>query len=207
MNYKYAIVITGGIAVGKSTVKSLLSLYGFACIDADSISHSILDSSYKDISNLFGKKYIKIYSKSSNTPNVPYVDRKSLGEMIFKDKEKRHILEELIHPRVQEQIQKLAQIQENKKFNYFIDIPLFFERKNYNIKNSLVVYTPKDIQIKRLQLRDKFDYNQALSRIEAQIDIEKKKKLATYVIDNSKDLKYLQNECEIFAKKIEKLNI
>jgi dephospho-CoA kinase len=202
MSYKYAIVITGGIAVGKSTVKNLLSLEGFSCIDADSIAHNILDENYQQISSLFGDKYIKRHSKISCVENEFYVDRKSLGEMIFADKEKRQILENFIHPHIKRKIEQLAQKEEKKKFPYFIDIPLFFEKRNYNINKILVVYTPKDIQIQRLQKRDNFEYKEALSRIESQMDIEEKKQLATYIVDNSKDLKYLQKQCEIFVNKI-----
>jgi len=41
-----------------------------------------------------------------------------------------------------------------------------------------------------------------LRRIESQMDIEEKKKRATWVIDNSGDLKHLQDECERFVETI-----
>ncbi|VAY86392.1 Dephospho-CoA kinase [hydrothermal vent metagenome] len=192
MEYKYAIVITGGIAVGKSTVKNLLYLHGYRCIDADVIAHKILDSSYIDIANMFGKKYI-IENK---------VDRKELGKLIFSNKEKKQILEEYIHPKIQQEIQQLASKEEQRKFTYFIDIPLFFETKKYDIKKSLVIYAPKHIQLERLMLRDNINKNEALSKINAQMDMEQKLKLGTYVIDNSKDFKHLQIECDIFLEKI-----
>ncbi len=42
--------------------------------------------------------------------------------------------------------------------------------------------------------RDNLSEFEAQSKINSQIDIEKKRKLATYLIDNSKDLKNLQKE-------------
>ena len=105
MQYNYAIVITGGIAVGKSTLKNLLSLEGFVCIDADSIAHSILDQNYKQISSLFGEQYIKRHSSLSNMQNNYFVDRKSLGELVFANKDKRIMLEELIHPQIKKEIE------------------------------------------------------------------------------------------------------
>ena len=48
MAFKYAIALTGGIATGKSTVASLLALNGMRVIDADSISHKILDELYEE---------------------------------------------------------------------------------------------------------------------------------------------------------------
>ena len=41
-------------------------------------------------------------------------------------------------------------------------------------------------------------------KISNQMDIEEKKSLGTYIIDNSKDLKHLQQEIEVFLENIEK---
>ena len=67
------------------------------------------------------------------------------------------------------------------------------------------MYTPKEIQIERLQKRDKCDEATALSRINNQMDIEEKKRLSMYVIDNSKDLKYLTSEVERVKNEILKI--
>ena len=195
MAFKYAIALTGGIATGKSTVASLLKLHGFRIIDADEIAHKILDSLADEIKNLFGDKYIKDNK----------VDRKKLGELIFSNKDKKKVLEELLHPKIKEKITNESIKQDSFSFPYFIDIPLFFENKNYPIKNSVVVYAPKDLQLKRILKRDNLTKENALKRINSQIDIEKKKKLATWVIDNSKDLKYLQNEVEKIVEIVKNL--
>jgi len=79
---------------------------------------------------------------------------------------------------------------------YFVDIPLFFENERYPIRRHLVVYTPKEQQLERLMQRDRYNEEDALMRIETQIDIEEKRKHATYVIDNSGDLHQLIDECE-----------
>lgn len=67
---------------------------------------------------------------------------------------------------------------------------------HYPIPRSLVVYTPKDLQVQRLMKRDNISEEEALLKISNQWDIEKKKELAHMVIDNSKDLKNLQREVE-----------
>ena len=67
---------------------------------------------------------------------------------------------------------------------------------HYPIPKSLVIYTPKDIQIQRLMKRDNIDENEAKLKISNQMDIEEKKKLADMVIDNSQNLKHLQAEVE-----------
>ena len=59
MAFKYAIALTGGIATGKSTVASLLALNGMRVIDADKISHEILDNSISWIKEEFGEEFVK----------------------------------------------------------------------------------------------------------------------------------------------------
>jgi len=190
--FKNAIVLTGGIASGKSTVANLFMLHGFLTIDADKVAHILLDKHSNTIADLFGDKYV-LNNK---------VQRKELGNLIFNDKKQKQKLEQFIHPLIKEQIIKDAKLFEQNNKPYLIDIPLFFENKNYNIIQSIVVYTSKEIQLKRLISRDKCTYDEALMKINNQMDIEKKKLLSTFVIDNNTTLKNLQNEVERIKKEL-----
>ncbi|WP_200762937.1 dephospho-CoA kinase [Nitrosophilus alvini] len=192
--FKYAIALTGGIASGKSTVSSLLKLYGFSVIDADKIAHEVLDTQKDKIAEIFGSEYIK----------EGRVDRKALGKLIFSDKEAKKKLENLLHPIIRKRIEEESRKLERFKIPYFIDIPLFYETKAYPIKETVVVYAPAEQQIKRLVEREGYTPEEAKKRVDAQIDIEEKKRRADYVIDNSKDLKHLQKECEEFIKTIKR---
>jgi dephospho-CoA kinase len=184
--FKNGIVLTGGIATGKSTVSALMQLFGFRVIDADKIAHKILDEEIDSIRKHFGKEYI-IDNR---------VDRKKLGKLVFANRAKRLELESILHPKIKEQIIYEAKKQESFNKPYFIDIPLFFEREGvYDIKKVLVVYAPKDIQLQRLIKREGFSKEEAMQRIDTQLPIDTKKQKATYLIDNSKDLAHLQNEC------------
>ena len=190
---KNAIVLTGGIASGKSTVSALMQLFGFRVIDADKIAHGVLDDSSSEIAKLFGKEYI-VESK---------VDRKRLGSLIFGSKDKRLQLESIMHPKIREKILIEAKKQESFNKPYLIDIPLFFEREGaYNIDKVIVVYTPKEIQLDRLIKREGLSKEEAKQRVEAQLPIDSKRDRATYLIDNSKNLTHLQNECERVKKEI-----
>ncbi len=192
MAYEYAIALTGGIATGKSTVASLMGLNGMRIIDADTISHEILDASSEWVRETFGEEYL----------SVQKVDRKKLGMLIFSDPHAKKILEDFLHPKIKAEIEKRSEAQDKFKFPYLIDIPLFFEKGSYPIKESVVVYTPKEIQLERFMKRNGYSREESLRRIESQMDIEEKKKRATWVIDNSKDLKHLQRECENFVETI-----
>lgn len=190
--FKNAIALTGGISTGKSTVCNLFKLHGFLIIDADEIAHKLLDENSSKIAKMFGEQYVQNRK----------VLRKELGKIIFSNEENKLKLEALLHPLIKEEIVKKSRLFENQNKPYFIDIPLFFEKMNYAIPRSLVVYTPKQLQVQRLMKRDSIDEEEALLKIHNQWDIEKKKKLANMVIDNSKDLKNLQNEVEKVIKEI-----
>lgn len=192
MAFEYAIVLTGGIATGKSTVASLLGLNGMRVIDADGISHEILDASSEWVRENFGAEFV----------NGSKVDRAKLGNLVFSNIEAKKKLEAFLHPKIRAEIELRSIKQDSFKFPYLIDIPLFFENEAYDIKESVVVYTPSDIQLERFMKRNGYSKGESLKRINSQMSIEEKKKRATWVIDNSKDLKHLQQECEEFVNKI-----
>ncbi len=194
MAFEYAIALTGGIATGKSTVASLLALNGMRVIDADTISHEILDASLSWVKDVFGDEYI----------NGSKVDRTKLGSLVFSDEKSKKILEEYLHPKIRQEIEKRSIKQDGFKFPYLIDIPLFFENGAYNIKESVVVYTPKEIQLERFMKRNGYSEEESLKRIASQMPIDEKKAKATWVIDNSQNLKHLQQEVEEFVEKIKK---
>lgn len=190
--FKHAIALTGGIATGKSTVCNLLKLHGFLTIDADKIAHKLLDMYNGEIAHMFGAKFVENGK----------VLRKELGKIIFSNEKEKLKLEAFIHPLIKDEIIKEAAIFEKQKKPYFIDIPLFFEKMHYPIPKSLVIYTPKELQVQRLMQRDGITDKEAKIKISNQMDIEEKKYLADLVIDNSSNLKNLQKEVERIIKEI-----
>jgi len=178
--FKNAIVLTGGIGTGKSTVASFLKLYGYKIIDADEISKQVFEKKKEKIKEIFGT-----------------TDRKSLRKIVFNNKEKLKILENLILPDVKEEVLRKAKKLEKYNVPYFVDLPLYFEKQNYpEFSKVLVVYAPRDIQIQRVMKRDNANEDDVKAILKNQIDIEEKKKMANFIIDNSKDLKHLQKEIE-----------
>jgi len=184
VSFDHAIALTGGIATGKSTVASMLADDGFAVIDADRISHQILDEQSERVGEMFGTQLIQEGA----------IDRKALGAIVFADEHKRRELERLLHPLIQKEIERQSDELERLGKLYFVDIPLFYERGAYAIDRVLVVYAPRELQIKRMMLRDGLTRTQATQRLDAQIDIESKKSQATHLIDNSSDLDHLYSE-------------
>jgi dephospho-CoA kinase len=192
MAYEHAIVLTGGIATGKSTVSALLKEQGFDIIDADIISKSILPLHIEEVEQLFGKNVV-INGK---------IDRKALGSLIFNSKTEREKLNAFLHPLIREEIFRQSEILEQKQKPYIIDIPLYFESDGYDCKVIVVVYAPIEVQRKRLMIRENFTKEEAQKRIDAQISIEDKRIRADFLINNSFDRKFLNEEIEKFIKYI-----
>jgi len=186
MAFSYAVALTGGIATGKSSVARMFEADGFRVIDADQIAHAILDEQAEEIARMFGDAML-VSGK---------VDRKRLGAHVFADPLERKRLEKLLHPLIFARIEAFSDAEDVKKKPYIVDIPLFFEGGRYPIAKSLVVYTPVAQQIERAMARDGLSREAVLERIAAQIDIEEKRYMADYLIDNSKDQTQLRVEYE-----------
>lgn len=190
MAYEHAIVLTGSIGTGKSTVSSMLQHHGFEVIDADKISKEILPLHVEEVRALFGENVIV----------DGRIDRKALGEIIFNDKNEREKLNALMRPLIREEIFRRSELLEVKQKPYIIDIPLYYESEGYDCKLVVVVYSPVEVQRKRLMVRENFTKEEAQKRIDAQINIEEKKILADFLINNSFDMKFLESEIEKFIK-------
>lgn len=220
MKFKHAIVITGSIGSGKSAVCELLRDRGFEIIDADRISHCVLDRCAAQVAEIFGAQYVA--QKDAQAENLgshaefnarsdeeissatcASVDRKKLGELVFKNPAELAKLEALLHPKITAEILSQARALDAKGKLYFVDIPLFFEGKRYEFFDKVaVVYAPKDTLIARVMKRNGLSYDAAKRRVELQADIEQKRAMADFVIDNGGDLFALETAVERFLKEL-----
>ena len=190
-----AYVITGSIASGKSTVVNLLKERGFSVIDADLIAHEQLEICKCEIVKAFGEQILDETGK---------IDRKKLGDTVFNEPKKLKNLEQILHPKIKAEIFFKASQLERLGQVYFVDIPLFFEKKERygEFKNVAVIYAPKELLLSRLMSRNGLNLKDAKARVELQMDIEKKRKMAKFIIDNSSDRENLKLELEKFLKQI-----
>ncbi|WP_456431350.1 dephospho-CoA kinase [Nitratifractor sp.] len=191
--FERAVALTGGIATGKSTAAVILSMLGFRIIDADTIAHRMLELHTPEIVREFGEGILD---------ETGAIERKRLGAIVFGDPEARARLEAILHPPIREEIERESLRQERLGKPYLIDIPLFYETGHYPIERVTVVYAPRQTQLERLIKRDGLSQEEALRRLEAQLDIETKRSRADWVIDNSGDLRQLQRECERIQEEI-----
>ena len=198
---KVVIGLTGGIGTGKSTVSQILKEKDFPVIDLDIISHEVIKFPMvmeKIIEN-FGKEVLEY----NNTGNW-IISREKLGRVIFGNREKRLILNSIMHPEILRIMRE--KILECKKENkiIFVEIQLLFEvqwEKEFDY--ILLVSTEKETQIKRILARDKRSKEEALSIINSQMPLDEKKKRSDYVIENDGNIQDLERKIDGFLKKIE----
>ena len=194
-NFPNAYVITGSIASGKSTVVNLLKERGFSVIDADVIAHEQLEICKGEIVEVFDEQILDETGR---------IDRKKLGAIVFNEPKKLKNLEQILHPKIKAEIFFKASQLERLGEIYFVDIPLFFEKKERysEFKNIAVIYAPKELLLSRLMSRNALSLEEAKARVELQIDTEQKKKMAKFIIDNSSDMENLKLELEKFLGQI-----
>ncbi|MSN97143.1 dephospho-CoA kinase [Campylobacter sp. FMV-PI01] len=196
-DFKFGIVITGGIGSGKSSVSDILLDLQYKVIDADTISHKMLDQSTDEIYEEFGKDFIEDGK----------ISRKKLGEFVFQDRDRLKKLEKILHPKIRSEIYSQATILESFKKTYFVDIPLFFESSEYKeFKKILLIYAKKNEIIKRVMARNSLTKNEVLVRINSQIKLEEKKKKATFVIENTGTKCDLKDKVIKFLTKIKDID-
>ncbi|MBZ4662331.1 MAG: dephospho-CoA kinase [Caloramator sp.] len=185
--------LTGGIASGKSTVSNYLILRGLDVIDADLISREIYqigEKAYRIVVDEFGKDILN---------EDLTINRKKLAQIVFSNNDQLKKLNEITHPIIYEKIKKrVDEVCKMNKRVCIIDAALLFESNWYKICDiKWLVYVDKITQIKRLIERDKISEEDAVKRINAQMPIEEKIKLADFIINNSRELRYTYEQVDI----------
>ena len=173
--------LTGGIATGKSTVKSRLIALNIPVIDADQISHELTQVNglgYKQIVSQFGNEILN--------PDQT-LHRKKLGEIVFNDKQKLLQLEQILHPLIQAEVKARRADHQSKGHKIcFYDVPLLFEKNlGAQFDKIVLVYAPITTQVNRIMLRDGLDHIQALARINNQLPMAAKIQKSHLCLDNS----------------------
>ena len=176
--------ITGGIASGKTIIGNFLfQAKKWPILDADLYAHKALSADSPISEKVLLRYGDKIIQKSSKNNQI--INRKVLAKIIFQNDVEKKWLEEAIHPfvnkRFEEELEKLK-----SNSIVILIIPLLFE-KNYTGLCSEICYIdcPRDMQLQRLQSRDKLSLEEANQRIDAQWDNAFKKKFSDHIITNA----------------------
>ncbi|BBD89784.1 MULTISPECIES: dephospho-CoA kinase [Staphylococcus] len=174
--------LTGGIATGKSTVSELLTAYDFKVVDADLASREAVKKGSKGLEQIKEKFGPEAIDENGE------MNRKYMGELVFKHPEQRLELNKIVHPIVREIMENEKNRYLNEGYHVIMDIPLLYENDLQDTVDEVwVVYTSESIQIERLMERNNLSQEDAKARVYSQISIDKKSRMADHVIDNLGD--------------------
>jgi dephospho-CoA kinase len=192
------IVLTGGIASGKTAVSDCFARLGVPVIDTDLIARELVERgqpALDRITDVFGDDFLT---------SAGQLDRQKMRQTIFSDPDQKSRLEAILHPLIAEEV-----IRRVKKLNSpycILVIPLYAQSSAYSwIDRVLVVDVEEEVQIERVMARDNISRNQAKSILSAQTNRQDRLALADDVIYNSGSLAELQDKVEALHSKYLKL--
>jgi dephospho-CoA kinase len=177
--------LTGGIASGKSVVAHMLEEMGAYAVDFDILARGVVEPerpAWKKIVDYFGNDILQ---------NNGGIDRKRLSEIIFGNSEKRKKLEGFTYPLIAgEFIRQVDEIASNDS-DAIIQavVPLLVEAGMQALFHKIVVvYIPREKQIKRLMERDGISKKHAINILNSQMHIDEKIGWADFVINNENSI-------------------
>lgn len=173
--------VTGSMGAGKSMVAKMLRELGAHIIDADKICHDLVQPgkpALQEIVESFGEEILQA-DRSLN--------RSKLAKIVFADPGKKKVLEQILHPKVFVEEQKLyAEIRaSDSKAVVVIDAALLIESGNYrNMDKVVLVRCDEETQIQRLLKRNIWSREEIIKRLQNQMSAEEKIKVTDYLVPN-----------------------
>ena len=181
------VALTGGIGSGKSEVSHIFASLGTPVIDTDVISRQVVQpgsAALVEISASFGNDYLL---KDGN------LDRQKMRERIFKDPDARQMLENILHPRIRQEV--TSQLAKLSSPYAIIVIPLLLETGQQAMADRvLVIDCPESLQQERVMARDNIDQHLFEQIRSSQVSRQDRLNIADDIITNDADLAHLQRQ-------------
>jgi dephospho-CoA kinase len=183
--------LTGGIGTGKTLAASIFKDLGAFVLDADLICRKLVEPeqpAWREISNIFGKE---VLTSSGD------LDRKKIANIIFKNPQKKGILEGILHPKVFEieELNYVAIRKEHPNAVVILDAALLIESGNYKkMDKVIVVNSDKKNRIDRIIARNQMSKDEVITRINNQMPSEEKVRYADFILENSLDKDSLRSK-------------
>ena len=172
-NKKLIIGITGPIGSGKSTLLNYLKEKGYKVVSADQINYQLLNET----------KHIVNVNKLLFNTKSSILDKKLVKEVIFKDSNKKTLLENYLHPLIIKTINKELKKGANLMF---VEAALLYESGfNKQMDYVIGVVADSEVIVKRLKKRDNLDEEMIKNILATQKSKEFLKENANYLVDNS----------------------
>ncbi len=193
------IAITGIMGSGKTTIANILKKLNIPVIDADEISRTVTQKNgpaYNQIIENFGTEILTLDAE---------IDRKKLAKIVFNDPIKRKKLENIIHPLVEKEKNKIIEKIKSKNPDAIIalDIPLLFETGlDKSVDYIICAYADLETIYNRVKARDGISREDFLKRIKNQLPLEEKVRKSNFIIDTRKDIEEIELELKNIIRKV-----
>jgi dephospho-CoA kinase len=171
--------LTGGIGSGKSTVAKVFEVLGIPVYYADDAARRLMNED----ENL--KQQIT-YHFGNNVYKDGKLNRSHLAAIVFNNKEKLELLNELTHPAVLHDSEDWLKVQ-NAAYTIREAALIFESGINKYLDYAIGVSSPKPLRIHRTMTRDHVTEEQVLARMKNQLDEDTKMKLCDFVIYNNEE--------------------
>lgn len=174
--------LIGGLASGKTFVGHALAGFGCHLIQADEIGHQVLlpgAEAYDAAVHEFGDGILD---------DDGYIDRRRLGAMVFDHPERLRKLSSFVHPAVFQREERLIAEIAVRDANAIVvvEAAILVETGSYRRYDRLIVaWCSRELQIERAMKRDSSSREEVLARLDRQLPLEEKLRVADYVIDTS----------------------
>jgi dephospho-CoA kinase len=181
---KLRVGLTGGIGSGKSAVASVFAERGATVIDADLLAREVVAPGTPGLQAIAERWPQAIAPDGS-------LDRAAHAQVVFGDDEARAALNAITHPAVR----ALADRRERDAPPGLVVhvVPLLFEGDFWRTcDRTVLVIASRELRIARVVARDATERDAVERRMAAQIDPERARALADYVIENDGDLASLR---------------
>ena len=190
--------VTGNLSTGKSEVAKLLRRRGAQVLDADVSARKAVERgrpAYQAIVKIFGKKFLAAGGE---------LNRKKLGEHVFRYPKDLRKLNILIHPAVILDAFSMIHKNQNKKGTLVIDAPLLYEAKMECLADFVIVVTASQKKIFERSRKKGIGAELARKILAHQWPASKKAARADFVIENNGGLKDLARKVDSVLAEIEK---
>ncbi len=193
--------LTGGIACGKTTVAAMMRVQGCVVIEADALAHRLTEPdqpAYEEILHNFGRQVLALDG---------HIDREKLGAIVFADRARLYILNEIVHPRVIEEFEKqLTGLERVGLCQVAVVEAALLVETGYNqrLDRLVVAWCLPEQQVQRLMARG-ITREQAQQRMAMQLSQAEKRAAAHHLVDCSRSLEETRQQVAELAGKLKQL--